>query len=345
MTSIANGETGASVRTKLNAMLGGTAAVLSVSTTFPASGPAVGAVILDGGVAINAQSGTTYAIAGSDAAGMVVFSNAAGCAVSIAQAGTGAFITKWVTTLVNLCPQPVRLTPTTSTVNGFAYYDLLPGASCTLVSDGANYSCAGQAKTTTSQSQYYRVNGYIAGAPPYATSAAGVATAAGTMFAVPFQVGPGAVTISNGNLNITTLNVGGFVDIAIYDGNSGSTLNYITSLSAGIATDTTGNKTQALLASTQLQPGLYWAIINTSTAIVVYESITANSLYIGAVMGTQTLANIVNGTEVIGKQKVQAYGSNANNVATWPSTIVYSTFTDTTTKQGAITAFQIASMP
>lgn len=87
---------------------------------------------------INAQVGTTYAIAAGDRGKVVTFSNAASIAASIAQA-TGSFAAGWFTTLENIGAGLVTITATTSTIEGSATVTLKQWESVTLVSAGGNY--------------------------------------------------------------------------------------------------------------------------------------------------------------------------------------------------------------
>ena len=73
-------------------------------------------------VAVNAQSGTTYSIAGTDRAKLVTITNAASVAVTLPQAtaSSGAFPAGWSTEIINRGAGTVTITPTTSTINGGA---------------------------------------------------------------------------------------------------------------------------------------------------------------------------------------------------------------------------------
>lgn len=94
-------------------------------------------------VSINAQVGTTYALAGSDRSKLVTLKNAAAVAVSLAQAGA-TFPAGWITKVSNQGAGTVTITATTSTINGVATLVLLTGQSVDLISDGTNYfACVG----------------------------------------------------------------------------------------------------------------------------------------------------------------------------------------------------------
>lgn len=91
---------------------------------------------------VNAQTGTTYAIAQTDLGKTLTFSNAGAIAASIAQASAaGSFPAGWWCELVCLAASvgAVTLTPTTSTVDALPTLVILPGQSVKIFSDGANY--------------------------------------------------------------------------------------------------------------------------------------------------------------------------------------------------------------
>lgn len=90
-------------------------------------------------VPINAQTGTTYAIAASDRWRRLTFSNAASIAASIAQAGTTGFEDGFGTYVQNIGVGALTITPATSTIDGAASLVLPGGMSAILFSDGANY--------------------------------------------------------------------------------------------------------------------------------------------------------------------------------------------------------------
>jgi len=92
-------------------------------------------------VAVNAQSGTTYTVLGSDRAKLVTFTNAASIAVTLPQAtaSSGAFPAGWSTEFINRGAGVVTITPTTSTINGGATLTLAQNNSVQIISDGTNY--------------------------------------------------------------------------------------------------------------------------------------------------------------------------------------------------------------
>lgn len=89
---------------------------------------------------INAQTGTTYTVANSDAWTLVTFSNAASIAVTLPQAGSGgSFASGWVGFFKNNGPGATTFTPTTSTINGDATLSLGQRQDALIFSDGTNY--------------------------------------------------------------------------------------------------------------------------------------------------------------------------------------------------------------
>ena len=89
-------------------------------------------------VAVNAQVGTTYTVAGSDRSKLVTLKNAGAIAVTLPQAGA-SFPAGWIATFSNQGAGTATVTPTTSTINGVAFVTLLSGQSVDIVSDGTNY--------------------------------------------------------------------------------------------------------------------------------------------------------------------------------------------------------------
>lgn len=122
---------------------GGAGTVTSVDASGgvqTASGSAITATgTVRGAFVINAQTGTTYAVASTDRGKHVTLSNAASIAATIAQAGTAGFEDGYFCWLECIGAGAVTLTPTTSTVNGASTLVLTSGMSAVLFSDGANY--------------------------------------------------------------------------------------------------------------------------------------------------------------------------------------------------------------
>jgi hypothetical protein len=119
---------------------GANSQVSSISTGCGLSG---GPIATTGTIAlnqvVNAQTGTTYAVASTDCGKLVNFSNSGSIAVSIAQAGTGGFVSGWSAHFENLGAGTVTVTPSTSTIDGVATLTLAANQGIVLFSDGANY--------------------------------------------------------------------------------------------------------------------------------------------------------------------------------------------------------------
>jgi hypothetical protein len=92
-------------------------------------------------VGVNAQSGTSYTVLGSDLGKLVTLSNAAAVAVTLPQAtaSSGSFAAGWWAEFENLGAGLVTITPTTSTINGGANVTLKTNQSIKIISDGTNY--------------------------------------------------------------------------------------------------------------------------------------------------------------------------------------------------------------
>jgi Chaperone of endosialidase len=89
--------------------------------------------------AINAQIGTSYTIATTDAAALITFSNAGAVAVTLpAATGTG-FGVGFGFDIQNKGAGTVTITPTTSTINGASTLVITSTNGCSIVSDGTNY--------------------------------------------------------------------------------------------------------------------------------------------------------------------------------------------------------------
>jgi hypothetical protein len=89
--------------------------------------------------AINAQTGTSYAMATGDAGKLVTFNNASPVAVTLSQATTAGFTAGYSFDVHNIGAGVVTITPTTSTINGAATLTFVQNTDCTITSDGTNY--------------------------------------------------------------------------------------------------------------------------------------------------------------------------------------------------------------
>jgi hypothetical protein len=114
---------------------------LYVDTGSGSGIPAAWSRVASDMVAVNAQTGTSYSVAGSDRAKLVTFSNASPVAVTLPQATAigGAFPSGWTAVFENIGAGVVTITPTTSTINGGASITLGQFQSVRIISDGTNY--------------------------------------------------------------------------------------------------------------------------------------------------------------------------------------------------------------
>ncbi|MDR5728316.1 MAG: hypothetical protein RB191_12885 [Terriglobia bacterium] len=100
---------------------------------------AISSGVLSTSQAINAQTGTTYAMLSTDAGKLVTFSNASAVAVTLSVATTAGFTAGYSFDVENLGAGTVTITPTTSTINGASTLAITQGYGCTVTSDGTNY--------------------------------------------------------------------------------------------------------------------------------------------------------------------------------------------------------------
>jgi len=113
--------------------------VTSIATACPTSAATAGDVTVTGSEPVNAQSGTTYTILGSDCGKLLTLNNGSAVAVALPQAGTAGFPAGFFMTVQNRGAGLVTITPATSTINGSATITIPTGASIGVVGDGANY--------------------------------------------------------------------------------------------------------------------------------------------------------------------------------------------------------------
>ena len=139
-------------------------------------------VISSGGVAVNLQTGTNYAIVAGDFGKLVQLSNASNQTPTLPIASTtGA---NWVTNVCNIGAGIQTITPTTSTIGGAATYVLRGGSAAapvcvTIQSDGTNYNVIPAAPATVASGTSALGTGAISSATcatVVTTSATGTAT-------------------------------------------------------------------------------------------------------------------------------------------------------------------------
>jgi hypothetical protein len=90
------------------------------------------------GIAINAQTGTSYTVQTSDSDKLITFSNAGAIAVTLPQA-TSSFAAPFAFEAKNIGVGAVTITPTTSTIEGATTLVLTTGQAAQIVSDGTNW--------------------------------------------------------------------------------------------------------------------------------------------------------------------------------------------------------------
>jgi hypothetical protein len=149
-----------------------------------ASGAAITATgTVRGAHIFNAQTGTTYTVLTGDRGKTVTFSNADPIAVTLPQAGTG-FEDGWFVLASNVGVGTATITPTTSTIDGEASFDLATGQWALIVSDATNY-------------RTLRMKALTAEADTFATVfARGKTTTAATSFANAQIVGDGTRAVA-----------------------------------------------------------------------------------------------------------------------------------------------------
>lgn len=90
------------------------------------------------GIAVNAQTGTTYTYLNGDRGKLVTHTNGSAIAGTLPQA-TGAFGVNWFVYVQNRGAGTLTVTPTTSTIDGAATLALTTGQGTIIFSDGTNY--------------------------------------------------------------------------------------------------------------------------------------------------------------------------------------------------------------
>jgi len=91
---------------------------------------------------VNAQSGSSYTISGSDYGLLVTIGNSSAIAVTVAQAGQAQFPQGWwcyVENRFNTNNNLLTITPTVSTIDGASSLAIPPGSGVYLISDGTNW--------------------------------------------------------------------------------------------------------------------------------------------------------------------------------------------------------------
>jgi hypothetical protein len=162
------------------------------------AGLTIGTGVLSSTEAINAQTGTTYTVASTDAQKLVTLNNAGAIAVTLPQA-TGSFGAGFAFEVEDLGGGTATITPTTSTINGASTLVIPKGFGCNVVSDGTNYQVAActAALPTTGTGSVVLANSPTLVTPALGTPASATLTNASGL---PFS---GLVTGTNGAATLT----------------------------------------------------------------------------------------------------------------------------------------------
>jgi hypothetical protein len=89
--------------------------------------------------AIDAQTGTIFAIPSGDAGKLITFNNASSVAASLAAASSTGFTAGYSFDTQNLGAGPVTITVASGTINGASTLVMAQNTGCTVTSDGTNY--------------------------------------------------------------------------------------------------------------------------------------------------------------------------------------------------------------
>lgn len=226
------------------------AAILASNSSSQATALTLGNnLVIAGGAlsttqAINAQTGTTYAIQASDAGKLISASNAASQAYSIVAATTTGFTAGYSFDIQNKGAGTVTITPTTSTINGSSTLAIAQNQGCTVSSDGTNYqvsacSALGGAGLSAIANNTVIANVSGSSAVPTATSAVnmiGLLNSAtcdaqtGTTYTLALGDANTCVTMSNAASNTLTVPTNASVALPV-----GTTIT-VEQLGAGVTT-------------------------------------------------------------------------------------------------------------
>lgn len=214
-----------------------------------------GQLVDNSSLALNAQTGTSYAIQGSDKGKVVSFANATSstiAAATLAQAGTGSFTSGWFCYLVNKGSNSVSVTPTTSTIGGCAVMLMPPGSSCFIYSDGTNYQVIADGITQTGAGQGFFSNGIdlgIACAGGGGINTSILWSSSANVMRVNIFALPRAAAITKVTTFINVASASGNALAGIYDSNGNLILSAKFSTTTGSVGLTTALTTTYLLLS------------------------------------------------------------------------------------------------
>lgn len=186
--------------------VGGSGAVSSVTGGVGVTvTPTTGAVIVSSPASTRNNTTTSDAILTTDAGLIVTENNASAVAATIAQAGTTGFAASQPFTVKNLGAGLVTITPTTSTIGGFASISLATQQSIDFYSDGTNYVTL-PSKTSIKGTATLGISAIASGACATVVTVAAVGITTTTTLTASFNGDPTAVTgyipSTNGLLSI-----------------------------------------------------------------------------------------------------------------------------------------------
>ena len=253
---------------------------------------AVSSSVLQTQKLINAQVGTTYTVASTDAAKLVTFTNASAIAVTLPQA-TGSFAAGFTFDAEDKGAGTVTITPTTSTINGAATLTLPTNNGCTITSDGTNYQVSACTSIDTATFTQLTSGTNSTAAMLVGTGASLGATGSGTLTATaaPFS---GLTTGSNTTATMT-VGTGGTITVSGTGVNNANQVNGATvpASAAVLASNgssqatalTLGNNlavSSGVLNTTQLinaQTGTSYAIASTDAGKLITASNASAQAY------------------------------------------------------------------
>jgi hypothetical protein len=110
---------------------------------------------------VNLQTGSNYAVLGTDCGKLVDLSSSSAQTPTIAQAGTSTFTSGYYVDICNINTGLQTLTPTTSTINGGTTLAIPANKCYHVVSDGTNYQVAGIPASPLNRSGIFGTAGYL----------------------------------------------------------------------------------------------------------------------------------------------------------------------------------------
>jgi hypothetical protein len=228
--------------------------------------------------ALNAQTGTSYAMLDSDRGKLVTLNNASAVSVSLPQAGSGAqCVAGWYARLESLGAGVVTITPATSTIDGAASLTLRQFGGVVIISDGANY---------------FTVRGRVVSAADLSNGTTGTS---------------GSPVVLATSPALTTPNIGAA---------TGASLDLTGGGSSGPALGTIANKTRIDISGTSGSEFRFLGVSNNFTGVTIQRIVTAgNQPSPCSITGAGASASctfILGGTDLQGIVKITANGSGTS---------------------------------